>query len=78
MTQESLPIGWTKGPGENPQDFLFISSDNQRVLKIGEFVTYKTKVGNFQREILSRITDRQPLSIVDKENWTRKRAKIRW
>ena len=61
MTHETSLIGWTKGPGEDPQDFVFISADIQRVLKIGEFVTYKTKVDDTEREILSRITDRQPL-----------------
>ncbi len=61
MTVEVAPIGWTKGPGENPQDFLFISPDTQKVLKIGEFVSFKTIVGSEGREILSRIIDRQPL-----------------
>ncbi len=61
MTQESSLIGWTKGPGEHPQEFIFTSPDPQRALKIGEYVTYKTKVGGEEKEILSRITNRQPL-----------------
>lgn len=61
MTQEMTLIGWTKGPGERPQEFIFTSSDSQHVLKIGEYVTYKTQVGGETKSILSRITDRQPL-----------------
>jgi len=61
MISENFPVGWTKGPSDQPNDFKFVSPDRDRFLKIGEFVTYETIMDGKERQILSRIIDRQPL-----------------
>jgi DNA helicase HerA-like ATPase len=62
MTQQA-PVGRTKGPGETPHEFLFVSPDLQDNLKVGEFVTYLVEVEGQEREIFSRITGRRPLRL---------------
>jgi DNA helicase HerA-like ATPase len=57
------PIGLTRGPGEIPQEFTFISPDRRQVLKVGEYITYKAMVDQEERNILSRVVDRQPLRL---------------
>lgn len=61
MISEKSPIGWTKGPSDQPHDFKFVSPDHERFLKIGEFITHEAKIAGKDRQILSRIIDRQPL-----------------
>jgi hypothetical protein len=41
---EQHPIGLTKGPGETPHQFIFISPDRAQALKVGEFITYEAEV----------------------------------
>jgi DNA helicase HerA-like ATPase len=57
------PIGLTKGPGEFPHTFVFVSPDPEQALKIGEFVTYAAVVDGEQRAVLSRIDARRPLRL---------------
>ena len=57
------PIGLTKGPGELPHTFTFVSPDPEQALKIGEFVTYPAFVDGQQHSILSRIDARYPLRL---------------
>lgn len=38
--QLPAPVGITKGPGETPHEFTFISSDADHILKTGEYVWY--------------------------------------
>ena len=40
MTQQ--PIGTAKGPGEKPQEYTFLTPDRDNVVKVGEFVYYRT------------------------------------
>ncbi|HOU15539.1 MAG TPA: ATP-binding protein [Anaerolineae bacterium] len=57
------PIGLTKGPGETPHEFLFVSPDREQALKVGEFVVYRAPVDGQERNILARVTQRQPLRL---------------
>lgn len=47
-------IGTVKGPGEKPQEYLFITSDNDRT-RIGEFVYYQIN----HQSIIGNITSRR-------------------
>lgn len=60
---EHRPIGRTKGPGQTPHEFIFVSPDPDQNLKVGEFITYKAAVDGQERIIFSRITSRQPLRL---------------
>lgn len=57
------PIGTVKGPGETPNDYLFIAPDPERRVKHGEFVYYVTAVDGEAREILGRVTGRRPVKL---------------
>src|SRR5215467_13237698 len=56
--------GTVKGPGEKPNEFLFITADNRHT-RIGEFVYYnvpadqQTGHGSSELRIVGTITDRQ-------------------
>ncbi|MFK8182911.1 MAG: ATP-binding protein [Phormidesmis sp.] len=57
----SSAIGTVKGPGEDGNQYLFITADNRHV-KIGEFVFYevpKPDGGNGSLRILGKISDRR-------------------
>jgi DNA helicase HerA-like ATPase len=56
-------VGLVKCPGEEPQTFVFVSSDDDSTLKSGEFVTYDAVVEGKPREILAHIVERQPLRV---------------
>lgn len=60
---EHRPIGRTKGPGQTPHEFIFVSPDPDQNLKVGEFITYTAAVDGQERIIFSRITSRQPLRL---------------
>ena len=60
---EIRPIGLTKGPGETPHEFTFVSPDRDQSLKVGEFITYRAEVDGAERDILSRVTERRPLRL---------------
>ena len=62
-------VGVTKGPGETIHEYTFISRDEQRVLKNGEYVYYyldgdyaASRVGQGQR-VLGRILQRVPVQL---------------
>jgi DNA helicase HerA-like ATPase len=57
------PIGTVKGPGETPNDYLFIAPDPERRVKHGEFVYYVTAVDGEERAILGRVTGRRPVKL---------------
>ena len=61
LNQTSLPpkvIGTVKGPGENGNQYVFITSDNRSV-KIGEYVYYEVKEGESAFKILGKISARR-------------------
>jgi uncharacterized protein len=47
-------VGTVKGPGEKPNEFIFITTDNDHT-RIGEFVYYTTRAG---QKILGNVTER--------------------
>jgi len=55
-------IGRTKGPGQTPHEFTFLSPDHDQNLKVGEF-TYHTDVNGQKPVIFSRIMARKPLRL---------------
>ncbi len=60
---ESAGIGTVKGPGETPNDYLFIAPDPERRVKHGEFVYYLADVDGESRAILGRVTGRRPVKL---------------
>ena len=53
-------VGITKGPGETPHEYTFISQDENQILKTGEYVWYTlTDNGGVIRQVLGRITERR-------------------
>jgi len=60
LTANMLPptvIGTVKGPGENGNQYVFITADN-RYVKIGEFVYYEVQEGDKRVHILGKISAR--------------------
>jgi DNA helicase HerA-like ATPase len=62
MTQ-TTPIGTTRGPGETPHEYTFITPDRQQTARTGEFVYYEATVEGQSRRVLGRITGRQPVRL---------------
>lgn len=60
---ERRPVGTTKGPGETPHEYLFVSADRDQRLKYGEFVYYDAAIGGERRQIMGRIVGRVPLRL---------------
>jgi DNA helicase HerA-like ATPase len=50
-------IGTVKGPGENPNEYVFITKDNEHT-RIGEFVFYETEIKGCKQSIIGNITNR--------------------
>ena len=59
----TTPVGTTKGPGETPHEFTFVTPDPERRIKNGEFIYYETRIEGHRREILGRVTQRTPLKL---------------
>ena len=64
----AAPIGITKGPGETIHEYTFISRDESRLLKNGEYVYYlldgeEAKDGREPRRVLGRILRREPVQL---------------
>ncbi len=55
----STPVGITKGPGETPHEFTFISRDTDHILRTGEYVWYALDDGPAARPVLGRIVERR-------------------
>jgi uncharacterized protein len=62
MIQKSC-VGTVKGPGETSHEFTFIAPDPERRVKHGEFVYYVTPVDGVEKQILGRVTGRQPVKL---------------
>lgn len=65
--RSTAPIGTTKGPGETPLEYVFISPDHDQRLKVGEFVYYVAPQDAQQRPIYGRITERRPVRLYPDE-----------
>lgn len=62
--QARRPVGITKGPGETIHEYTFISRDEQRLLKNGEYVYYELEGGTSEsRKVLGRILQRVPVQL---------------
>ena len=57
-TTSDFLTGTVKGPGEMPHEYLFITKDNSKT-RIGEFVYYRTEVGDERRQIIGTIKSRK-------------------
>ncbi|HEX8731230.1 MAG TPA: DUF87 domain-containing protein, partial [Ktedonobacterales bacterium] len=59
------PVGITKGPGETIHEYTFISRDERRLLKNGEYVYYELESGaaGQPRRVLGRILRRDPVQL---------------
>jgi DNA helicase HerA-like ATPase len=57
------PVGTAKGPGETPQEYLFVSPDPDQRLKAGEFVYYCDPADPAGRPIFGRIVGRRPVRL---------------
>jgi DNA helicase HerA-like ATPase len=55
---QEILIGAVKGPGENPHEFTFITTDNTQT-RIGEFVYYHASDGETNLRIVGTITERK-------------------
>ena len=60
---DNTGIGTVKGPGETPNDYLFIAQDPARRIKHGEFVYYLADVDGREHAILGRVTGRRPVKL---------------
>lgn len=60
---DQIPIGTTKGPGEAPNEYTFITQDPWQRVRYGEFVYYCAQVEGEQREILGRVSRREPIRL---------------
>ncbi len=58
MTNTDFLTGTVKGPGELPHEYLFITKDNEKT-RIGEFVYYRGKDGDTERQIIGTIKGRK-------------------
>jgi DNA helicase HerA-like ATPase len=74
-TTNDRPVGITKGPGETIHDYTFVSRDDQRLLKNGEYVYYELvddqstwpvahpSTGSAPRYVLGRIQHRVAIQL---------------
>ena len=62
MTAQT-PLGTTRGPGETPHEYTFITPDRTETARVGEFVTYAATIGGEVQQVLGRITGRRPVRL---------------
>ncbi len=62
---QAAPMGITKGPGDTIHEYTFISRDESRLLKNGEYVYYELDdaAGAQPRRVLGRILRRDPVQL---------------
>ncbi|MGH2501586.1 MAG: helicase HerA domain-containing protein, partial [Ktedonobacterales bacterium] len=61
---QPAPVGITKGPGDTIHEYTFISRDESRLLKNGEYVYYELEGGANARRVLGRILRRDPVQLL--------------
>lgn len=57
-TTDGKVMGTVSGPGDGPNEFVFITPNDQDV-KTGEFITYAVTVEGHRRSVLARVTNRE-------------------
>lgn len=58
MSGRSSVIGTVAGPGEDPNEFVFVAPAD-RSIKTGEFITYTVAVDGENRSVFARVTNRE-------------------
>ncbi|WP_436903543.1 ATP-binding protein [Halovenus halobia] len=58
MSSRSDVIGTVAGPGEDPNEFVFVAPSNESI-KTGEFITYTVSVEDEPRSVFARVTNRE-------------------
>jgi len=61
IEQTLHPVGVTKGPGDTPHEYTFISSDEKHILKTGEYVWYTLSINTSTHQVIGRITERRAI-----------------
>jgi DNA helicase HerA-like ATPase len=58
MADRSDVVGTVAGPGEDPNEFVFVTPSD-RSIKTGEFITYTVSVEDEPRSVFARVTNRE-------------------
>lgn len=58
MSGRTTVIGTVAGPGEDPNEFVFVAPAD-RSIKTGEFITYTVPVDGENRSVFARVTNRE-------------------
>ena len=58
MAANTDAIGTVAGPGEGPNEFVFVAPA-ERTIKTGEFITYSVSVEGESRSVFARVTNRE-------------------
>lgn len=58
MTGRADVVGTVAGPGEDPNEFVFVTPSNKPI-KTGEFITYTVSVDDKDRSVFARVTNRE-------------------
>jgi DNA helicase HerA-like ATPase len=58
MSGQATVIGTVAGPGEDPNEFVFVTPSD-RSIKTGEFITYTVPVDGEDRSVFARVTNRE-------------------
>jgi DNA helicase HerA-like ATPase len=58
MAGRSDVVGTVAGPGDDPNEFVFVTPSD-RSIKTGEFITYTVSVDGGERSVFARVTNRE-------------------
>ena len=58
MSGKSSVVGTVAGPGDDPNEFVFVTPADKPI-KTGEFITYTVSVDGENRSVLARVTNRE-------------------
>ncbi|MFB6201343.1 MAG: ATP-binding protein [Halorhabdus sp.] len=58
MASRSDVVGTVAGPGEDPNEFVFVTPSD-RSIKTGEFITYTVSVDGEEQSVFARVTNRE-------------------
>lgn len=58
MTDRSEVVGTVAGPGDDPNEFVFVTPADKSI-KTGEFITYTVSVEDEPRSVFARVTNRE-------------------
>jgi hypothetical protein len=58
MSRKQSVVGTVAGPGEDPNEFVFVTPADKSI-KTGEFITYTVSVDGENRSVFARVTNRE-------------------